>query len=196
MAYREYGYSIDDIDILLSDYIKSQQLTIKQDGKDIRIKVIISTPEEVYSKKTIPCICIESGFLETTPYDWIHEPAISLVSNTGGKNSYTKEELVTIYYSYKIGYYVTDPRNANYINRALLSLLPVNFTLPLVKEQDEYCIAFLRDQSMVKLDEIYDGVKIYRRDIVLKTTLHFASYEIIDYLQARGVIIKNIIKGE
>lgn len=193
MAYVEFGYEIDDIDKLISDHIKMQQLTIPSEGMNVNIKTIITTPEEVYAKRTIPCIAIESGFTSETPWEWIKEPETELISDTDGKNLYETEELVTIYYTYKIGYYVTDPRASNYLFRALSSLLPVKFTLPLVKGDDEYCIAFLREPNVIKLDEVVNGVRIYRRDFILKTTLTFAAYLYEDYLQAAGVDIQQII---
>lgn len=192
MAYREIGYDIDDIDEMLTDYLKKQKLTVKMDGKDIRLKVIVASPDEVYAKKTIPCLLVESGYTSETPLEWIKENEVSIISDTGGKNSYISEEIVTIYYTYKIGYYVTDPRHANAIFRALLSIFPTKFTLPLVKGDDEYCIAFLRESNVIKLDEVYDGVKVYRRDFIVQTTLSFGAYEYFDYLQAQGVIIEQI----
>ena len=193
MAYAEIGYDIDDVDRMITDYIKSQNLSVKMDGKDIRLKVIVATPDEVYAKKTIPCLLVESGYTSETPLEWIRENEYSLVSDTGGMNSYISEEVVTIYYTYKIGYYVTDPRNANTIYRALLSLLPTKFTLPLVKGEDKYCLAFLREPNVIKLDEVYDGVKVYRRDFIFRTTLNFGAYEFKEYLQAQGVIIEQLV---
>lgn len=193
MAYREIGYDIDDIDIMLTDYLKAQRLTIKMDGKDIRLKVIVATPDEVYAKKTIPCLLVESGYTSETPWEWIREDEYELVSDTGGVNSYVREEVATIYYTYKIGYYVTDPRNANAIYRAMLNMFPTKFTLPLVKGEDQYCLAFIREPNVIKMDEVYDGVKIYRRDFILRTTLNFGAYEFNEYLKAQGVIIEQIV---
>ena len=192
MAYEGYGYEIDDVDKLLTDYIKEHRITIPMEGMNVNLKTVISTPDQVYSARTIPCICVESGFTSETPYDWIREGESELITNTGGKNVYETLELVTIYYTYKIGYYVTDPRNSNMLYRKMLSILPPKFQLPLVKGQDEYCIAFLREPNVIKLDEVVNGVKIYRRDFILTTTLTFAATYLEDYLQAQGVEIEQI----
>jgi hypothetical protein len=194
-----YGYTIEDIDKALSDYLKSQQIVLPMDGKNIRLRVTQSAPEDIYGAKTIPCLNIESGFKMDTPYSWL-KSAEKSVEMKDFTNIEVTRELHTVYYSYKIGYYVKEARHDIAMTQLFMRIFPSKMMFSFDKaledgSKENYRLLFMKEPRTIKMDTYVDGMKIYRKDIILTTTLHFESSYSEEFMRMKGFSLE-LLKGE
>jgi hypothetical protein len=174
------AYAIRDVDRALYDLIHKKNFSVIDEGMDVRMRVLHSTPEEALSKKTYPCIYINSGYNIKTPEFW-QRNKISYEINSVDDRLIDKKsaKLITFFYGYRIGFYVTKRSHCNYLVTELLYILDNNFDLKVVNSLDEIdYVWFRREGSFITLDEFDEDVKIFRRDIVLVSQLLLEKQEV------------------
>jgi hypothetical protein len=64
------GYSTRDVTKAIFDRIRVRNLSVVQDGKNIRVRVLVGTPDEAIAKKRYPSINISPGFYNHSRKDW------------------------------------------------------------------------------------------------------------------------------
>jgi len=186
-VYKEFGYSLEKLDEEVLKYIQSFDLSVKIAGKDFRVPPFLETPDELYAKNTIPCISVHSGYKVTTPDAWYLKDTTEQIDGITGKNRYLEQRLVTLYYTYKIGYLVTDFRHDRKMMTSLSLMFPKMFNLEFVDGEDSYVASFYKEQPLITMDEIVSGQKIYRKDTLLTAKVTFEYLQMYEYLQAQGV---------
>jgi hypothetical protein len=188
-VYKDFGYSIEDLDRALINYINSAGIYVTVGSTNIRVKSYLETPDELYARKQIPSISVHSGFLVTNPDSW---KSHKLGEVNPVDSTIVTQELVSLFYTYKISYMVSDPRHSSKLMMVLSLMFPKYFELRFKNEDIDYSAGFKIDQAYKTMDEIVDGVKVYRKDILMETLLTTERVSTEKYFKSQGVEFENI----
>jgi hypothetical protein len=179
-------YTIRDIDKALLDKIKAKDFSLILEGKDIRVRAEYGTPDEMISMRRFPGICIESGYQIRTPESW--QPDVMVGASIAGISvDMASCRLIDIFYTYKIGFYVTFRPHCTYMEQEFLKLFPNKFWCDVVDYSgNNYKIPFVQDSGLINLDvskgvakmerplqegELESDLRLYRRDILLTSQI-------------------------
>jgi hypothetical protein len=177
MAYKEFGYTLKDVDSTLKDYIQTFDSSVNMDGIDTRLRIYESTPDEMLAKKRYPSICIEPGYLAYTPEEWVRpdEGDVRLNPDNDQLLDFKTTRIINLYYGYKVSFYVRYQNHCNYMILKFLEMFPEFVTLRMpLQADDHYSFEFKRSERFINMDQIVDNLKVYRRDVTLTTRLSFS----------------------
>lgn len=180
------GYTIRDVDKALKDIIDSRNLTVVMEGKEVRVRSNFSSPDEMIAKFRLPMICIESGYMIRTPENW--QPDLSRgFENNGNYVGVTTCRLIDIFYSYKVGFYVSLKPHCTLLEIEFLKMFPNKFYADVVDYSgNEYTVSFVSNEALVNIDEVKStynkdrplneaqidsDTRIYRRDKIVTAQL-------------------------
>ena len=176
-------YLIRDVDKALKNRIDTRGLTVFAEGKESRIRTVFSSPDELIANFRLPLICIESGYMLRTPEEWQPD---SLISYTVDGTSAIKSscQLIDLFYTYKIGFYVTHKPHCTYLESEFMKLFPNEFYADVVDYSgNEYTVPFRSNPNLINLDEskgtykvdadsqLDSDSRIYRRDKIVTAQL-------------------------
>ena len=151
--------------------LKSQGLQVRQDNKDIRFRIGVSTVDEALGKWSLPCIVVHSGYYMDAEIEWNanREETISingddntLLDIVPAKTDFT--------FQYKISYHVKYQQHRRYAQLEFFRMFPRTFPLILDKDGETETLEFRR-LRIIDMDGIVKGEKVYRQDFILQTHL-------------------------
>ena len=147
------AYTIRDVTKALFDRINSRQLTVVQDDINVRVRVLVGTPDELIAKKRYPSINIEPGFLVNAQKDW---QSINIDEDIDGNYAQTTlTRNIDIFYTYKIGLYALYSEHILYLEDAFYRLFSHDFCLTVVGGSDgiDYHLPAGWDGKLINVDE-------------------------------------------
>jgi hypothetical protein len=200
------SYEIRDVDKALKKMLVDRNFNLVMEGKDVRVRVLFGSPDEIYAKFRLPCICIESGYLITVPEKWQPDEVKSIDINATDSKYVDKTtcRLIDIFYSYKIGFYVTKKPHCTYMEMEFLKMFPNYFNINVINSDgDVESVYFIADQALVNLDqqksivtrdrsmldtEMDSDTRIYRRDKMVTAQLLIEESSVETLLRPYGGI--------
>jgi hypothetical protein len=146
-------YTIRDVSKALFDRINSHNLVVVQDGKNVRVRVLVGTPDELIAKKRYPSINIYPGFQVHAKKDWQSMDITEEIDGNFFKRSVVQN--IDLFYTYKIGMYALFSEHILYLEDAFYKMFPLDFCLPVISDSDklEYHVQSWWDGHLVNLDE-------------------------------------------
>lgn len=180
------SYSIRDVDSALMNIIKARNITVDLEGKDVRVRVYVGSPDELIAQRRLPFIGIESGWMIRTPEIWQPSPGgeVEVVGNSVDVYSC---RTMDVFYTYKVGFYVTYQPHCAQLELDFIRMFPNKFLADVIDASGiEYKIPFVCDPAMINMDEatsafkkttpVSDGnldsdLRIYRRDKLMTAQL-------------------------
>lgn len=168
-------YDIRDVDKKWLIFLKNQNWTLRQSGKDVRFRITTNSADEVLSKNTYPAIGINSGFpIVDEEVEWNQNRGDIYVkkAETGpdSQKVVTLPQKTDLTYQYTVSYFVLFNSHNNFMLKEFFRIFPRTFVIPLVINGQTEHIEYRRIGN-TDLTERIDDKKIYRRDFVLQTHL-------------------------
>ena len=192
------SYSIRDVDSAVMNIVKAKNITVSMEGKDVRVRVYVGSPDELIAQRRLPFIGIESGWMIRTPEIWQSSPLNEAVVSGNSVDVYSCKP-ITVFYTYKIGFYVTYQPHCAQLEVDFMRLFPNKFLATVVDSSGtEYSIAFDSDPSMINMDEATNAfkkstpigdqnldsdVRIYRRDKLVTAQLMIEDSSVETFLR-------------
>lgn len=180
------SYTIRDIDKALVAKIEAKNFTVFTEGKNIRVKTLMGTPDELIAQKHYPCVLIESGYMIRTPESWQKLDTVEYAA----AGSYVSQYVCSfrdVFYTYKVGFYVNYKPHCTYLEAEFLKLFPNKFYCAITDSSGYgYTVPFVTEGALVNLDESKglarldralrptekdSDVRLFRRDIIMTTQL-------------------------
>ncbi len=185
----EVGYRLRDVNNTLYEFIRNRNITVEQEGKEVRVKTFIGTPNEAISKKTYPLIFINPGFMANQPGIWRIPEVVDYQLSSENEAIIGKcvSSVRNVFFTYQIGFLVEYSQHRDYLTEEFIDMFPLELYLPFKDAQGvDYKFVFKHDGKYIPLDYIQDNKNIIRRDITMTIKLAFGSEVITEELYAFG----------
>ena len=158
-----------DINELMLSYLKGNNYSVRQDGKDIRFRTSNQSVSEVYTRKSYPAISVNNRYYIKEEDNWNFENKqveISPTDNNKVETTFRKRNITMLF---KVAYLVLYKIQEDYIFTELLRAFPRTLNLTKTNSDKSKDIFEFRRLDIVDMFDIIDNKKVYRKDFILQT---------------------------